>query len=83
MVDPLISHVARPEQGPQLYRPMLHGTSGWMSILFDWDAPISRRRRPVTPHARDIAGASWDPEECGLQGWFMEGSIWYPHACRP
>ena len=36
-VDPLISHVARPEDAPSLYRQMLEGTAGWMSILFDWD----------------------------------------------
>ena len=36
-VDPLISHVAKPEQAPQLYQQVLDGTAGWMSILFDWD----------------------------------------------
>ena len=37
VVDPLISHVASPEQAPRLYRQVLDGTAGWMSILFDWD----------------------------------------------
>ncbi len=37
VVDPLISHVAKPEQAPRLYRQVLEGTAGWMSILFDWD----------------------------------------------
>ena len=36
-VDPLISHVAKPEQAPRLYRQVVRGTAGWMSILFDWD----------------------------------------------
>ena len=37
VVDPLISHVARPEHAPRLYRQVLEGTAGWMSILFDWN----------------------------------------------
>lgn len=36
-VDHLISHVVEPEEAAQLYQNVLAGTSGWMSILFDWD----------------------------------------------
>jgi threonine dehydrogenase-like Zn-dependent dehydrogenase len=36
-VDPLISHVAKPEEAPALYQQIVAGTAGWMSILFDWD----------------------------------------------
>ena len=35
-VDHLISHVARPEEANDLYHKILAGTTGWMSIFFDW-----------------------------------------------
>ena len=36
-VDHLISHVAKPEEAPDLYGLIVKGTRDWMGILFDWD----------------------------------------------
>ena len=36
-VDPLISHVAKPEEANDLYHKILEGQEGWMSIFFDWE----------------------------------------------
>jgi len=36
-VDHLISHVARPEEASEIYRMIAAGTTGWMSVFFDWE----------------------------------------------
>ena len=36
-VDHLISHVAKPEEAEEIYRMIASGTSGWMSVFFDWE----------------------------------------------
>ena len=36
-VDDLISHVAKPEEANELYQKILAGTTGWMSVFFDWE----------------------------------------------
>jgi 2-desacetyl-2-hydroxyethyl bacteriochlorophyllide A dehydrogenase len=35
-VDHLISHVAKPEEADALFRQIVAGPKGWMSIFFDW-----------------------------------------------
>lgn len=35
-VDPLVSHVAQPEEAPALYDRMLAGGEGWLGVFFDW-----------------------------------------------
>lgn len=36
-VDHLISHVAKPEDANEIYRMIAAGTTGWMSVFFDWE----------------------------------------------
>ena len=36
-VDHLISHVAKPEDADGIYRMIAAGTTGWMSVFFDWE----------------------------------------------
>jgi threonine dehydrogenase-like Zn-dependent dehydrogenase len=36
-VDHLISHVAKPEDADEIYRMIATGTTGWMSVFFDWE----------------------------------------------
>jgi threonine dehydrogenase-like Zn-dependent dehydrogenase len=35
-VDPLLSHVAPPEEAQALYRMIAAGSGGWMSVEFAW-----------------------------------------------
>ena len=36
-VDHMVSHVARPEEADDIYRTIVAGTNGWMSVFFDWE----------------------------------------------
>ena len=36
-VDHLISHVAKAEDADEIYRMIAAGTTGWMSVFFDWE----------------------------------------------
>ena len=36
-VDHMISHVVQPEEAEEIYRMIASGTSGWMSVFFDWE----------------------------------------------
>jgi threonine dehydrogenase-like Zn-dependent dehydrogenase len=36
-VDHLVSHVTKPEEAEEIYRMIASGTSGWMSVFFDWE----------------------------------------------
>ena len=40
-VNPLISHVSKPEEANSLYQKVLVGQEGWMSIFFDWDDEVA------------------------------------------
>lgn len=37
IVDDLISHVAKPEEANDLYNKIMEGTTGWMSVFFNWE----------------------------------------------
>ena len=36
-VDHMISHVVKPEKADEIYRMIATGTTGWMSVFFDWE----------------------------------------------
>jgi 2-desacetyl-2-hydroxyethyl bacteriochlorophyllide A dehydrogenase len=40
-VDPLISHVAKPEEADEIFQKILAGTKGWMSVFFNWESESS------------------------------------------
>ena len=36
-VDHMISHVVKPEKADEIYHMIATGTTGWMSVFFDWE----------------------------------------------
>ena len=37
-IDPLISHLAKPEQAPEIYEKLLNRDESVVGVVFDWTA---------------------------------------------